>query len=287
MATNVTLQTAAGKRRRIGIVGFGRLGKYLWERIQSCDNLEVAFVWNRTIEQVMETIPMDQVLENLDDFALRSPDLIVEVAHPSITAKYGAAFLQAADYMIGSPTVLADQSVEDAIRLAAKTGPHGLYVPVGAFWGAEDVRKMADRGTLKSLKVTMSKDPSAFKLTGYLVEKLKTVSATEPTVLYEGSVRGLCPLAPNNVNTMAVGAIAAHNIGFDGAIGKIVAVPNQRSHIVEIEVGGPGEEGNRFTVHTVRHNPAQVGVVTGNATYASFYSSLLGAQGRGGGVHLC
>jgi hypothetical protein len=30
----------------------------------------------------------------------RSPDLIVEVAHPSITAKYGAAFLQAADYMV-------------------------------------------------------------------------------------------------------------------------------------------------------------------------------------------
>ena len=40
-----------------------------------------------------------------------------------------------------------------------------------------------------------------------------------------GSVRGLCPLAPNNVNTMAVGAIAAHNLGFDQVKGRIVADP--------------------------------------------------------------
>lgn len=39
---------------------------------------------------------------------------------------------------------------------------------------------------------------------------------------------------------------------------------------------GPGEEQNMFTVKTVRHNPAVFGVVTGNATYASFLSSMLG-----------
>lgn len=50
---------------------------------------------------------------------------------------------------IGSPTALANQSVEDKVRSAAQSGPNGLYVPVGAFWGAEDVKKMADRGTLK------------------------------------------------------------------------------------------------------------------------------------------
>ena len=47
-------------------------------------------------------------------------------------------------------------------------------------------------------------------------------------------------------------------------------------HIVEIEVFGPGEGENRFHVKTVRKNPAKSGVVTGNATYSSFLSSLLG-----------
>ena len=42
--------------------------------------------------------------------------------------------------------------------------------------------------------------------------------------MYEGSVRGLCPLAPNNVNTMACAAIAASGgLGFDGVIGRLVA----------------------------------------------------------------
>lgn len=41
----------------------------------------------------------------------------------------------------------------------------------------------------------------------------------------EGPVRELCPLAPNNVNTMAAAAIAAHNLGFDKVSGSIVSDP--------------------------------------------------------------
>ena len=44
-----------------------------------------------------------------------------------------------------------------------------------------------------------------------------------------GPVRGLCPLAPNNVNTMAGGAIAAHTLGFDGVIARLVADPKYSS----------------------------------------------------------
>lgn len=47
-------------------------------------------------------------------------------------------------------------------------------------------------------------------------------------------------------------------------------------HIVEIEIVGPGEGASRFHVKTIRTNPAKTGVVTGNATYSSFLSSLLG-----------
>ena len=72
----------------------------------------------------------------------------------------------------------------------------------------------------------MRKHPSAFKLTGHLSELLLTSAGGEaPLTLYEGPVRGLCPLAPNNVNTMACAAIAAHNLGFDGVIGCLVADP--------------------------------------------------------------
>ena len=59
-------------------------------------------------------------------------------------------------------------------------------------------------------------------------------------------------------------------------------------HIVEIELFGPMKpNGNRFSVKTVRSNPADPGVVTGSATYNSFLSSILRAHGKGAGVHLC
>jgi hypothetical protein len=51
------------------------------------------------------------------------------------------------------------------------------------------------------------------------------------------------------------------------------------SHIVEVDVTGPGGAGGGgdcFSVKTVRCNPASSGVVTGKQTYASFLSSLLG-----------
>ena len=57
----------------------------------------------------------------------------------------------------------------------------------------------------------------------------------------------------------------------------LVYVYRLKSHIVDIEVDGPGATTeSRFTVCVRRDNPAQMGVVTGQATYASFYSSLTG-----------
>lgn len=60
----------------------------------------------------------------------------------------------------------------------------------------------------------MTKHPSCFKLNGILKEKNDAVTE-KAVVLYEGPVRELCPLAPNNVNTMAVASMAASNLGFD------------------------------------------------------------------------
>lgn len=70
---------------------------------------------------------------------------------------------------------------------------------------------------------------------------------------------------------------------------RFVAGKKLEAHVVEVEVEGqrkPRPE-DTFKVTTVRYNPAKPGAVTGNATYASFLSSLLLAHGRGNGVHFC
>lgn len=274
-------------KRRIGVVGYGHLGQYLVQQVLANDNLELAFVWNRTASALDGHVDKQYILQELDTFHERGADLIVEVAHPCITRDYGERFLKHADYMIGSPTAMADVEIERKLRAAANQ--NGLYVPSGALWGGEDIRRMADRGTLQALKVTMKKPPQSLKLNEPLKSKNDAVKDTAE-ILYDGPVRELCPLAPNNVNTMAAAAVAAHNLGFDNVQGSIISDPRLTEwHVVQVDVWGPGNiaDDTAFHCQTVRRNPAKIGAVTGSATYASFLSSMIGAHGKGPGVHLC
>jgi hypothetical protein len=155
------METAA-RRRRVGVVGFGKLGEYLVAAVLARpETLELAFVWNRSAERIPAGLP---VCRDLAACAAFAPDLIIEVAHPAITVEHGKRFLALADYMVGSPTVFADAAVEAGMRAAAARGPHGLYLPSGALWGAPDIQKMADRGSLVAATVTMRKHPSSFKV---------------------------------------------------------------------------------------------------------------------------
>lgn len=213
-----------------------------------------------------ERIPREAVLESLDDFAAKGADLIVEVAHPDISRTHGAAFLRHADYMVGSPTAFADAEVERSLRAAAEdeSTPFGMYIPSGALWGAKDIQKAAARGTVAFLSVTMKKHPSSLKVQGELQGRLDEAvrSGREgETVLYDGPVRGLCPLAPNNVNTMACAAMAAPSLGFDGTRAVLVCDPSLEAHVIDIEMRGPkkSDDEEPFSVATRRYNPAKPG----------------------------
>jgi predicted dinucleotide-utilizing enzyme len=268
---------------RIGIVGYGNLGQYLTKFILSEEGqaagLELAFIWNRSPDKVTDVADprvQQALLTNLQDFKKTNPDVIVEVAHPSITVDYGTLFMESADYFCGSPTIFANSEVERTMRQAA-AGTRALYLPAGALWGSNDIQKMADRGSLKGLTITMKKAPHHLKVHGTVkdaVEKVLASNAPGEHVVYEGPVRGLCPLAPNNVNTMACAAMAAGpELGFDGTRARLIVDKDLAAHVVIVQIEGPGG----FTLESTRYNPAKTGAVTGNATYASFLSSLLKA----------
>tara|TARA_R110002050_G_scaffold41205_1_gene99978 strand:+ start:249 stop:632 length:384 start_codon:yes stop_codon:yes gene_type:complete len=104
-------------------------------------------------------------------------DIIAEVSHPDIVKQYGALFVQHADFFVGSPTAFADSEFEKAFRTAVEKG-HAAYVPAGALWGAVDLSKMGERGTLKKLEITMAKHPSGMKLNGEPQRKLQQYIGT-------------------------------------------------------------------------------------------------------------
>ncbi len=119
-------------------------------------------------------------------------DVIIEVAHPQISEQYGEKFLEHADYMIGSPTALADQGLLERLINASVKNRHKILVPCGAFWGAADIKKMSDKNSLKGLKITMKKHPSSLKLEGSLKEMLENNHPLqESLILYDGIVNFL------------------------------------------------------------------------------------------------
>lgn len=294
----------AGKRK-VGVIGFGGIGQFLVKALLTDavakQSFELAFVWNRTAQRLREgeqllgvAIPDECILEDLDDFNRFGCDVLVEVAHPMIYQTHGARFLAAADLFVGSPTALADGDLHERLHEQAAGGPHSLLLPGGALWGSMDIAKMGARCAIGSLTISMRKPATSFKLEEPLDGAVRAFLADHDVnecVLYDGPVRGICPLAPNNVNTMACLAIASGpELGFDRVQGKLIADKTIEAHIIEVELVGkpiPSRNGDCFRVQQRRYNPCDPNVVTATATYPSFLASLLACQiARGPGVHI-
>jgi len=119
-------EAASNRKRRVGFVGYGFLGKSLVTMIlqdkKAMELMELAFVCDLFApNNVMndEQLPIAARAASLDNWQAYKADLIVEVAHPSISTEWGAKFLSEADYMIASTTTFADRDTEMRLKTAA------------------------------------------------------------------------------------------------------------------------------------------------------------------------
>lgn len=279
---------------RVGLLGYGSLGRFLAKEIQAAPDLELAFVWNRSADRVREAIaagelPEGCLIESLEDgLACEHVDVVAEVCHPQVAKDACSAVLPHAHLYVGSPTAFADDTWLNGVQVNLLSSQTSVFLPVGALWGAWDIQRLSACGALKKLRVTMKFHPDALKLQPPLSEKLAQYEPAKEFVVFEGSVRELAPLAPNNVNTMACAAIAAGKAhGLDGVEACLVADDRLEAHVIIIEAEGP----NGFKVETRRTNPAAAKAVTGQLTYASFFASLRQAAEIcchvSPGIHLC
>uniref|UniRef100_A0A8C0DSJ7 Aspartate dehydrogenase domain-containing protein n=1 Tax=Balaenoptera musculus TaxID=9771 RepID=A0A8C0DSJ7_BALMU len=277
--------------RKVGILGYGRVGQSLVSHLLTQGpelGLELVFVWNRDPGRMAGSVPPTLQLQNLAALGERHPDLVVEVAHPKIIHESGAEILRYANLLVGSPSALADQATERQLLEASHRWGHAVFVARGALWGTEDIARLDEAGGLQSLRVTMATHPDGFRLEGPLATH--RAQPGPRTVLYEGPVRGLCPLAPRNSNTMAARCPGRPGLGFDPRTDHPACPSLKDMHVVDVELSGPpGPTGRSFAVHTHRENPTEPGAVTGSATITTFWRSLLGCCHLPSkpGIHLC
>ena len=262
-------------RPRIGLIGYGYIGQYIYEHLSTRPELglDVGFVYNRTSDKLGE-LPTELILDNLDDFGSRSVDLVVELAHPDITRQHGRAFLQQTDYMPLSLTAFSDPALEAELVETSHSAGTRIFVPHGAVVGLEALEEGRERWSTVSM--VMKKPVRSFDFSA--APQFDPATMTKETVLYDGPTRGLCPLFPRNVNSHAAAALAG--IGFDRTRSVLVADPALDRSIIELEAEGDGVE-----VKIWRANPMQG--VSGVMTLLSTLASIGRARAVQPGLRVC
>ncbi len=263
----------AQKTTRIGLIGYGQIGRAVHQMIDqdSKNGMEVVFIHDMQPE-MLSVLPAPLVLEDLAQFNERKPDLVVEMAHPKVTLQWGTTILQKTNYMLISVTALADPEVEQKLEETAHQFSTRVYIPHGGVVGMDAL--MENRAIWDEVTVIMKKPPKNIDCAGAGVD---ADSITERTVLYDGPTRGICPLFPRNVNTHA--AIAYAGIGFDHTHSVLVVDPAWDKATVTIHAKGPGLE---LTVERVEG----ITGVTGASTPASIYNTVQTIGSTGPGFHL-
>ncbi|MBL8662102.1 MAG: DUF108 domain-containing protein [Candidatus Odyssella sp.] len=257
---------------RIGIVGFGFIGRHLYQRLMQGGEpgLSVAFVWNRSPGKIAG-VPLGLILRDLAEATAKRADLIVEVAHPEVTRMHGAEFVAAADYLVTSVTALADDALRGRLVETALARKRRLFVPHGALVGLDTL--VEQRHRLAEVTITFKKHP---KNLDFAESGIDPAIVKGPTVLYDGPARGIAPLFPRNINTMITCALAT--VGLDKCRAVLVADPSLDKAYAEIEARG--HDGSRIA--TWNEQPATG--VSGNDMLASIIGSVRAAVGRPPGL---
>ena len=265
----------ATQKARIGLVGLGYIGRYVYEQITMRPELglEVAFVHELDVER-LAGLPGEIVLPEIRDFASRHPDLVVEMAHPAVTRQFGELFLQETDYMPLSMTAFADEGLQQRLLETARSSGTCLFIPHGAVVGLESI--FEGRDLWEEVTMVMKKSPK--NLDFRAAPQFKAAAINKVTVLYDGPTRAVCPLFPRNVNSHATVALAG--IGFDRTRSVLVADPSLEVSVIEITAQGRGA-----AMRIERSNPLKgvSGVFTLNSTLAA----ITRAKGTGGAMQIC
>ena len=261
------------KSTRIGLIGYGQIGRAVHQMIDRDphNGMEVVFIHDQAAEAVAKA-PAELVLEDLSDFMQRSPDLVVEMAHPDVTRQWGRVITRQTNYMLVSVTAMADQQLADDLERTARESGTRVFIPHGGVVGMDAL--LENRDVWESVDIVMKKAPKNVDCSAV---GLDPDSIEEETVLYDGPTRGICPQFPRNVNTHA--AIALAGIGFDRTHSLLVVNPAWTTAVVAIHAKGPGVE---LKVERIE----EISGVTGASTPASIYNSVQMIGSTGPGIHL-
>ncbi|NQV41651.1 MAG: DUF108 domain-containing protein [Candidatus Marinimicrobia bacterium] len=242
--------------KNIGLVGFGFIGSFLFERLKDNKEVSVKAVFD-PLPQKTKSLDSQLVCTDLAELASRPLDLIVEVAHADVVKALLPIITSNADLMVASMTCFSDAEFRNRTEQNAIKNGRKIFLPHGAILGLDGLRD--GRTLLDSVSITTTKHPKSLGITNSQI--------TKPTILFEGSTQEACSKFPRNVNVHAAFALAG--LGFEATHSVIIADPNTNKMHHRIEVQGRGLSWN------LEIESFSAGEVTGSYTPESLYQSLI------------
>jgi aspartate dehydrogenase len=254
---------------RVGLIGFGAIGRRLAESIASGEagHCELQAVLVRRPERIEPEVAERLgclVTGDAADFLATSMDLVVEVAGHDALKAYGEDILrQGKDLLLISVGALADRGFEERLRRAAHDYSRRVYLATGAI-AALDAISAAAVGGLEMVTHSVRKPPAGLLPPD---EAARVQAEGEPCVLYEGTAREAAIQFPENVNVAA--AIALAGLGLDRSMVRVVADPTVIRNTHEIEARGEFGELRVVLQNIPTENPK-----TGRLTAMSMIKAL-------------
>jgi len=240
-------------KKRIGIVGFGTIGKYLYNALAG-DAVEVVFIYDKqpVADQGIKAVVTDSPAR-VAELCAQGVDLVIESATAQAVTELAPLVLLHADMVVFSSTSFADEAFHRQAEQLCQSSGHRIFVPHGAVLGFDGLSD--GKEVLEDVVITTTKRPENLGRTD-----------KEKTVLYDGPTRGACKAYPRNVNVHAGFALAG--LGFDRTRSRIVSDPDSPGNMHRIEIKA---KGCRFNID-VLSDP--ISGVTGAYTPVSACASI-------------
>jgi aspartate dehydrogenase len=234
--------TAEGRRRpaRFGIVGFGRIGRRLAERLPGtphAPDLAAVLVRPGGEGAASALVGQGRVCTDLSAFIALRPTVAVECASAAALATLGPALIAAGiDLMPLSLVAFADAATERRLAEAATAGPGRIEIPPGAM-GSLGFLAAAREDALARVVFRAAYPPQRW--TGTPAALPDPGALRVPAIVFRGSVREAARLFPGHVN-VSVG-VALAGLGLDRTEAELLADPGITQARFEVEAeAGPG-----------------------------------------------
>lgn len=243
---------------RIGLIGYGRIGSDIADRVRDAPDTELGYVYVRSEKA---DLPSEIQISSPEELADHPVDLAVEAATPAVLEALAEPVLGESDLLVLSGSAFADRDTEERLREATLESDHEMYLCHAALFGIDGLADGRDALESVHIEATKAPDHLDFEYAG----EVDPDDIEGRTVVYEGPTRGLCQRFPRNFNSHA--ALAMAGLGLDDTTSRLVADPDQETALHVTTATGPG-----FELEAVRDSAIEG--VTGDYTLVSTWGSM-------------